>query len=259
MNSWKAAYTILIVLISSHDVCILASTVIKENGGDQVLRQAPKEAFDKTGESSFCCNGENCCKNEEACCEYAESKACCNKNTRACCDGYGCTNPCESQFDAIGCRDLHVKLSDISISPKKLYRILRPDENPSKGLVAKKPNAGETVLSHVNCGSRPKYASQYISTSSSLDTAYRYKKKGEAKNLTGLGIAEIDIENLPQNCKIIDLTSEKNRDKYLGNAVCKNYAKASNEVLLQCNEPIPCKVIDPPEPKETFLHSPKEL
>lgn len=131
-----------------------------------------------------------------------------------------------------------------------------------KGLVAKKPLANKTVLSHVNCGSRPKYdGSQYISTTTSLDTAYHYKEQGERKNLTGLRIAEIDLDNLPENCKpeIIDLTSEENRKKYLGNAVCKNFAKASREVLLKCDVPIPCKVIDPPEPREKFLHSSGEL
>ena len=75
--------------------------------------------------------------------------------------------------------------------------------------------------------------------------------------MSGLRIAEIDLNNLPESCKpkIIDLTSEENRDKYLGKAVCKNFAKASNEVLLQCDVPIPFKVIDPSEPKGKLLKS----
>ncbi len=234
-------------------------------------------------EDSYCCNEENCCKIEEACCgeeqccleespccEYAESKTCCDKNTMACCDGYGCSNPCESQFDAIGCQlsdlSLDGKLTDASgPGPKgrKLYRILRRDEKPKKGIVAKNPAAKKTVLSHVNCGSRPKYASQFISTTTSLEVAKHYKQEGEKKNLTGLRIAEIDLDDLPENCKLetVDLTSEENRDKYLGNAVCKNFAKASCEVLLECDVPIPCKVIDPLEPitKEKFLKDSGEL
>ena len=298
MNSWKAAYTILIVLISSHYVCIVATKVVQENGDNKVLRQVPNlpegcpDGYPKLcgryccKEDSFCCNGKNCCKNEEACCgedqccleespccEYAESKTCCNKDTRACCDGYGCTDPCESQFDAIGCQlsDLHLndKLNDTHTGAgqeakpfyRVLYRILRPDEDPVKGLVAKDPSANKTVLSHVNCGSKPNYKSQFISTTSSLDTALYYKKKDEGKGLKGLRICKIDLDNLPESCRsgIKDLTSEENRDKYLGKAVCKNFAKKSNEVLLQCDKPIPCKVIDPPKQKKKFLHSSGDL
>lgn len=228
---------------------------------------------------SFCCNGENCCKDGEACCgeekccldeapccEYAKSKTCCDKNIRACCDGYGCTNPCVSQFDAIGCQLLDpsilAKLTDSEgLGPplkKKLYRILRVAENPM-AIVAKKRFAKKTVLSHVNCGSRRKYASQYISTTTSLNVAKHYKKVGEEKGLTGLRIAEIDRGDLPETCTIVDLTSEENRDKYLGNAaVCKNFAKASSEVLFECDIPIPSKVIDPPEEKK-FLKDLGEL
>ena len=35
---------------------------------------------------------------------------------------------------------------------KPLWRILRPDEDPKVGLVAKDPQACKTVISHVNCG-----------------------------------------------------------------------------------------------------------
>ena len=129
---------------------------------------------------------------------------------------------------------------------KPLWRILRPDEDPKVGLVAKDPQACKTVISHVNCGSREGYKSQYISTTASYDVALRYKAKGEEKGLTGLRIAEIDLDDLPETCKleIVDLTTEENRDKYLGDAVCKNFAKASCEVLLKCNVPIPCHVVE---------------
>lgn len=129
---------------------------------------------------------------------------------------------------------------------KPLWRILRPDEDPKVGLVAKDPQACKTVISHVNCGSREGYKSQYISTTASYDVALHYKAKGEEKGLTGLRIAKIDLDDLPETYKleIVDLTTEENRDKYLGNAVCKNFAKASCEVLLKCNVPIPCHVVE---------------
>ena len=128
----------------------------------------------------------------------------------------------------------------------RLWRILRPDEDPKVGLVAKDPQACKTVISHVNCGGNEWYRSQYISTTASYYVAQLYKAKGEEKGLTGLRIAEIYLYDLPETCKleIVDLTTEENRDKYLGNAVCKNFAKASCEVLLKCNVPIPCHVVE---------------
>ncbi|XP_022809131.1 uncharacterized protein LOC111346100 [Stylophora pistillata] len=228
-------------------------------------------------EDSFCCNGENCCTNEEACCgkdkcctekapcsEYGDSKECCDENLQACCDGYGCVVPCESHFDAIGCQLAGLSLSSGSVetvSPcnfdKRLWRILRPDEVPTDGLEAKDPKASKTVLSHVNCGSLKGYASQYISTTASYEVAKHYKAMGKKKGLTGLRIAEIDLDALPKHCKleIVDLTTEENRDKYLGNAVCKNFAKASCEVLLACDVPIPCHVVDSPEDKISLKNS----
>ena len=200
-----------------------------------------------------CCRG-LCCREDASCCKHDESEACCNKVTMGCCDGYGCVPPCPSQFDAIGCQLSSLSLDDKLLEvpyglPTNVYRLLRPNENPD-GIVAKNPGAQKSVLSHVNCGSRPKYASQFISTSASLDVAKDYKKKGEEKGLTGLRICEFEVDKLPQTCQIVDLTTEENRDKYLGNAVCKAYAKASAEVLLQCGVPIPCTVIDTPTERQ---------
>ena len=136
--------------------------------------------------------------------------------------------------------------------PENIYRILRPDEKP-EGIIAKDPGTQKSVRSHVNCGSWPYYSSQFISTSASLDVAKDYKEKGEKKGLTGLRICKFDVNKLPSTCQIVDLTTEENRDKYLGNAVCKNYAKASPEVLLQCTVPIPCTAIDPPPQRDSRL------
>ncbi|XP_020621807.1 uncharacterized protein LOC110059455 isoform X2 [Orbicella faveolata] len=211
----------------------------------------------------FCCNeesccqdeaaccGKNCCTGENSCCKENATETCCNKNTMGCCDGYGCVSPCQSQFDAIGCQLSRFSLEEEELLaepltlPENIYRILRPDENP-EGIVAKNPAAQKTVLSHVNCGSRPQYASQFISTSASLDVAKYYMEKGKEKGLTGLRICQFEVDKLPQSCQIVDLTTEENRDKYLGNAVCKNFAKASAEVLLQCSLPASCTVFDPP-------------
>ena len=111
--------------------------------------------------------------------------------------------------------------------------------------MAKDPSAKKSVISHVNCGGRLGYKSQFISTTVSLDAAKRYKAKAEKERANGLQIVKIDLDALPEGCKlkIEDLTITENRDKYLRNAVCKNVAKASEEVLLTCDVPIPCYVI----------------
>ena len=236
---------------------------------------------------SFCCDEEVCCKDENSCCDqqcciedapccrHEDSKKCCSVETMACCDGYGCVDPCESQFDAIGCQfsddgelsengelpdngegpnggelqlgpeESAAKSREVRAIGDKLYRILRPNENP-QAIVPKDITAEKTVLSHVNCGSRPRYASQYISTSASLDVARKYKQRGEEKGLTGLRICEFDVSYLIERaCQFFDLTEADNRKLYLGRAVMANrFANASQEVLLVCPFPVQCTVIE---------------
>ena len=93
------------------------------------------------------------------------------------------------------------------------------------------------------------------------EVAKDYKGKGEKKGLTGLRICEFEVDKLPQTCQMVDLTTEENRDKYLRNALSKTYAKVSAEILLQCDAPLPCTVIDPPTERETkkFADTPFEL
>jgi hypothetical protein len=121
-----------------------------------------------------------------------------------------------------------------------MYRILRKDESCTEGLIAKDPSQERTVISHVNCGGRDYYKSQYISFTTSLEVANYWNQFDPT-----LPIAIIDIENIPSQCQLYDLTSEEVRDEYLGNAVCKNFAKASCEVLLSCGiTRVPCTVSD---------------
>jgi hypothetical protein len=123
----------------------------------------------------------------------------------------------------------------------KMYRNLRKDESCTEGLIAKDPLGKKCVLSHVNCGSNENYTSQFISFTTSIEVANYYRNKFGPT----LQIAIIDIENIPSQCQLYDLTSEEVRDEYLGNAVCKNFAKASCEVLLSCGiTRVPCTVSD---------------
>ena len=209
-------------------------------------------------QGEFCCKsakaccGDRCCKDQFPCCKREGSTTCCNEATKGCCEGYGCVDPCQSQFDAFPCELTGLSIpSGTSRSTRaigdKLYRVLRPGENP-QGIVAKNPSATRTVRSHVICGSRRNYASQYISTSTSLDVVRAYKTQGEAKSLIGLRICEFDVNQLRnRGCRFFDLTDVANQDKYLGSAVlARNFARASKEVVLKCDQAVPCTVIDPP-------------
>ena len=58
-----------------------------------------------------------------------------------------------------------------------------------------------------------------------------------------LQIATVKSEDIPERCVIYDLTTAENRQLYLRNAVCKNFAKASCEVLLSCgDERVKCTI-----------------
>ena len=169
-----------------------------------------------------------------------------------------CANMAEAKSEVDGISE---KLAQLSVSSDYeshydvLYRVVRSDENPNEGLVAKDPSENRKVISHVNNGGRPKYKSQFISTTKSLDAAKQYKEKYEKKGVPDLRIVKIDLPALPKNCnlKIVDLTIKENRDNYLGNSDrIKNFANASQEVLLTCDVPIPCHVIKYSEEKKSL-------
>ena len=132
-------------------------------------------------------------------------------------------------MDAVGC---FIKIKnaphDLGAIPSKLYRMLRPAENAAR-IVAKDPRATRTVLSHVNCGSRPGYKSQVISASASLNVARRNRDSFQTQGTVRLRIGEFDTNQLRrQGCQIIGLITEAGRNRHLGRAVkAKNFPKAS--------------------------------
>jgi hypothetical protein len=113
-----------------------------------------------------------------------------------------------------------------------LYRATDPNQNCRGGLIAKDPTAKKTVSSHVGCGSRPNYKSQYISFSTSYDIV---RDKYWPKKPSGARLIKVDIGKIPSKCKIYDLTDPDIREKYVGhNPWARNYAKKDCEVLLEC-------------------------
>lgn len=103
----------------------------------------------------------------------------------------------------------------------KVYRVIRPDENPTLGLFPKDPNNIKSVAGHITSGSRS--GSQFISATKDLSIA---KKWAEA---TGNRIVEIDLSKVSQGA--IDVSSNKGLD-LLGNQFARNLARGSSEVLF---------------------------
>ena len=88
---------------------------------------------------------------------------------------------------------------------RKVYRVLRDDEDPTKGLSAKNPsNMEQNITYHVRSGSSKNAATRFISTTSDI----RVAEKLAASN-PGARIVEIDL-NLVEG-KIYDFTKESVR------------------------------------------------
>lgn len=111
-----------------------------------------------------------------------------------------------------------------------VYRVIRADENPEKGLFPKNPDRNMSVEGHVVSGSRNN-GSQYISTTTDINVAKEWAKKDGCK------IVKIDLNKLPDNINIYDLSTKEGREIFLKGATSKNFAKASNEVLLEGSIP----------------------
>ncbi len=118
----------------------------------------------------------------------------------------------------------------------KLYRAIRIDENCRRGLLAKDPYATHTISSHVGCGSKKIKGSQYISLSTSFDLVQeKYFPRAHA-------IVEVNVEDVPKRCKIIDLNDENIRDKHLRSVSASNGARKDCEVLIACKRNyVPCR------------------
>jgi RHS repeat-associated protein len=116
-----------------------------------------------------------------------------------------------------------------NINCKTLYRVIRPDENPAVGLVAKNPSATYKPEGHIINGSKPNFNSQYISTTTDLSVAEKWAAK------TGNRIVEIDPSKVKAN--LIDLSTESGRNAHLKGVTAKNFAAASSEVLIEGEVP----------------------
>lgn len=94
------------------------------------------------------------------------------------------------------------------------------------GLIAKNPTRGMTIEGHIISGSRNK-GSQFISTTTDINVANKYA------NRDGCRIVEINLNKLPNNVNIYDLSTVAGRNTYLRGIMSKNFAAKSREVLLE--------------------------
>jgi hypothetical protein len=113
--------------------------------------------------------------------------------------------------------------------PRVVYRVVRADEDPAVGLFAKDSSATYTVEGHILNGSRPGWASQYISTTADLSVAQSWAAR------TGSRIVKVDLGAV--DSEIIDLTTEAGRTQYLRGVTARNFAAASREVLIKGTVP----------------------
>ncbi|QFU88341.1 RHS repeat-associated core domain-containing protein [Amycolatopsis sp. YIM 10] len=103
-----------------------------------------------------------------------------------------------------------------------VYRNLRPDEDHTKGLVAKNPDATYKPGGHITSGSRPNFRSQYISTTTDIEVA---KKWNNGR------LVEIDLDKFDGT--VIDASTQAARDAAgIRGATANRLAESSKEVLL---------------------------
>ena len=107
-----------------------------------------------------------------------------------------------------------------------VYRVIRPEEDPTIGLVAKKPDRGMTTTGHVTSGSRNK-GSQFISTTTKYDVANKWSEE------TGNRIVKIDLNQLPSENKVYDLSTDVGRSAHIKGSTANRLAKSSSEVLIE--------------------------
>lgn len=117
-----------------------------------------------------------------------------------------------------------------------VYRVLRDDEDPDNGLVARNPNATYTPEGFVLHGSRPGFESQFIACSKTLAAAQANRERYGSPNER---IVRIDTR---QASSTTDLTGPNSP---LRGITARNRAAKSQEVLL--TGPIPDSAITPAE------------
>ncbi len=130
-----------------------------------------------------------------------------------------------------------------------VYRNLRPEEDPSKGLSAKQPGRDMTPAGHVRNGGKDDFkGSQFISTTTDPAVAAQHREPGQVT-------VKFDTDNVVHDTKgnlsVVPLTTPQEAEAAGLKGPAKNYATASKEVLVEGHVPAGAlEVVDPEKEKE---------
>ncbi|QYS87252.1 RHS repeat-associated core domain-containing protein [Flavobacterium oreochromis] len=115
----------------------------------------------------------------------------------------------------------------------EVFRLLRPDEDPTKGLNAKKPGRGMSTHGHVSSGSRNK-GSQFISTSTDPSALEKWREPGQ--RMVSFDTDDV-VPDVKGNKNIFDIsTVEKAKANGVGGLSAK-FSASSKEVLVEGHVP----------------------
>jgi RHS repeat-associated protein len=116
-----------------------------------------------------------------------------------------------------------------------VYRNLRPDEDPSQGLQARRPGRGMSPAGHVMNGSKPTFkGSQYISTTTDPAVADQWRQPGQRTVAIDTDLVEADAAG---NKSVVDLSSPEKAQAAGLKGRPARYAVASKEVLVEGRVP----------------------
>ena len=124
--------------------------------------------------------------------------------------------------------------------PKYVFRLLRNDEDPKRGLRPKVSYSNKTVLEHLMFGSRQ--ASHYISTSLTYPALKLFIRKHGKDRDVYIRVVKIDLEKVKElnpEVKVINLTKAEERRRHGIRSIgrTERLAKTVQEVLIVRNIP----------------------
>ncbi|UBV45460.1 hypothetical protein LAJ19_20250 (plasmid) [Deinococcus taeanensis] len=110
-----------------------------------------------------------------------------------------------------------------------VYRVIKPEENPAKGLFAPFQDSARNRTGHVLDGSREEYLQSWISATRDYNVALQWAEK------SGNRIVAIDLSKV--TATVVDVSTPEGRAKYLRGVTANNRASASVEILIDRTVP----------------------
>eukprot|EP00984_Skeletonema_dohrnii_P017809 scaffold8182_cov110-Skeletonema_dohrnii-CCMP3373.AAC.13 len=140
----------------------------------------------------------------------------------------------EESISSLTNKNVHESSDDVPSNSLKVYRLLRSDEDPAKGLYPKDAASRMSVAQHIEKGSR--LDSRFISASKRVDVCLFYANKAiyeRGIDREKLRIAEIELDlskgdafDLTDEKKLMEQSIEKDSKAY-------NHATCFEEVIVE--------------------------